>query len=271
VLGKNIIFIFFIIFLAASVQFAAAGDVATIHGAVYEWDSFSILENAIIEVNSTPSQSILAKYGVYSFSLAPGNYLISASYYNNNTLVSSAEEEITISDDGDYVLDLILLPTYLDSSFNGSEFSELEEIAALEDDTSNTWRYALAFISVCFMGIAAYFYFKGRGSTISTTSDISDSVTLYNAVAESGVVTSADSEYLSGTTVGGNQSLPDDLQNMLEIIESSGGRITQKDLRSKVKYSEAKVSLMVSDLEDRGLVHKFKKGRGNVIVLEDFE
>lgn len=32
--------------------------------------------------------------------------------------------------------------------------------------------------------------------------------------------------------------------------------------------SEAKVSLMLADLEDRGLIRKIKVGRGNIIVFE---
>ena len=63
--------------------------------------------------------------------------------------------------------------------------------------------------------------------------------------------------------------LPADLQEVMDIIKASGGRVTQKELRSKLKYSEAKVSLMVSDLEQRGLIEKFKQGRGNIIRISD--
>ncbi|WP_445475603.1 helix-turn-helix transcriptional regulator [Methanococcoides methylutens] len=62
---------------------------------------------------------------------------------------------------------------------------------------------------------------------------------------------------------------PRKLQEVPDIIGSNGGRINQKDLRSKLSYSEAKVSLIVSDLENRGLVEKFKKGRGNIIIIPD--
>ena len=68
-----------------------ADSTATIHGEVYSWDTFEPLENAVVEVNSTPSQSMVAKYGVYYFELDPGDYLIKASYYENSTLVNSAE------------------------------------------------------------------------------------------------------------------------------------------------------------------------------------
>jgi uncharacterized membrane protein len=65
--------------------------------------------------------------------------------------------------------------------------------------------------------------------------------------------------------------LPADLQEIMDIIRGQGGRITQKDLRSKLKYSEGKVSLMLADLERRELIEKFKRGRGNVVILRDEE
>jgi len=56
---------------------------------------------------------------------------------------------------------------------------------------------------------------------------------------------------------------------VLSIIRDRGGRVTQKDLRLRLNCSEAKASLMITDLEDRGLVRKMKKGRGNVIILTE--
>ncbi|RPJ75986.1 MAG: MarR family transcriptional regulator, partial [Alphaproteobacteria bacterium] len=38
-----------------------------------------------------------------------------------------------------------------------------------------------------------------------------------------------------------------------------------------LKYSEGKVSLMIADLERRELVEKFKRGRGNIIIMKDEE
>jgi len=63
--------------------------------------------------------------------------------------------------------------------------------------------------------------------------------------------------------------LPEDLKEVLELIRVSGNRITQLELRKKSRYSESKVSLMLSDLEERGMIEKFKKGRGNIIRIPD--
>ncbi len=64
-------------------------------------------------------------------------------------------------------------------------------------------------------------------------------------------------------------NLPEDLKDLLDVIRASGNRITQRELRKKSPYSESKVSLMLSDLEERGLVEKFKRGRGNIIRIPD--
>lgn len=66
-------------------------------------------------------------------------------------------------------------------------------------------------------------------------------------------------------------SLPDDLKEIMNLIRANGNRITQRELRKKSPYSESKVSLMLSDLEERGLVEKFKRGRGNIIRIPDEE
>ena len=63
--------------------------------------------------------------------------------------------------------------------------------------------------------------------------------------------------------------LSTDLREVLDVIRGHRGRITQKDLRSRLEYSEVKVSLMLSELEKRGLIKKFKNGRENIVVLID--
>src|SRR3989344_932657 len=60
----------------------------------------------------------------------------------------------------------------------------------------------------------------------------------------------------------------DNLSNdLLSIIQKEGGRTTQKDIRKMMPQSEAKISLMISDLENQGLLKKIKKGRGNILIL----
>jgi len=62
--------------------------------------------------------------------------------------------------------------------------------------------------------------------------------------------------------------VPDeDSKKALEAINANEGRMTQKELREALNFSDAKMSLMLSELEHYGKIKRFKKGRGNIIRL----
>lgn len=445
----------YIICIAAVLALAgpalAANNTATVHGAVYGWDTFKPLENAVVEVNSTPSQSMVAKYGLYSFDLVPGDYNITASYYQNSSVTYTASETIQIKDQGKYVRDLLLLPIYSEELMGDSEVNKLSENhnETAESSSSNTTnsltdsstgptasksnsssmnladQNITGYINVNYLPIAALLFLillaagyrfsrkdkkieknqpfrghqisgtgaveKGHSTgdffkpkvpelsvevhdekvevpheslepelkwesqvqdsqvqesrvkpfeTASSTESIADPVKepvrepvpeslqehkeLINEPVNEQVkpaVTELSSEIPeekmqkesadikvdpkenekelveselqkdkqgilseeaddkptespeteTDTASKKKLPLPADLQEVMDIIRGQGGRITQKDLRSKLKYSEGKVSLMLADLERRELIEKFKRGRGNVVILRDEE
>jgi len=59
----------------------------------------------------------------------------------------------------------------------------------------------------------------------------------------------------------------DDAEKVKEFIKKSKGRTTQKEIRKNLAMSEAKASLIVTELEHKGIVTRIKKGRANVIIL----
>ena len=63
------------------------------------------------------------------------------------------------------------------------------------------------------------------------------------------------------------EKLDKELQKMLDFIKKHK-RTTQKEIRKEFFLSEGKISLMVSELEEKGLIKKIKKGRGNIIFLK---
>ncbi len=88
-----------------------AGASATIHGVVYEWNTFQPLENVIVNVNSTPVQSMVCKYGTYSFELPLGSYKIIAIFMRKHLIL--AEDFVNMTEEGSNVLDLLLFPIIL--------------------------------------------------------------------------------------------------------------------------------------------------------------
>jgi len=242
-----ILAIFLIICLISSAQ------AANVYGSIYDFSDFEKpLKNVIVEVqeNSTRLQYKVSGDGTYFFNVSPGRYVIKAKFYNdNNILEFSGEENINIGQpDESRNLDLILFPP-IDSEFEYlGDINLTGEIETNQTDYTNYIIIIPTALIVISIIIIIFYIRKKKSKNISK-------------------IEPALSEVKTANNIG--KELPDDLRELYDIILKKGGRTTQKDLRKEVIYGEAKVSLMIADLEDRGLLKKIKKGRSNIIIAEN--
>ncbi len=256
---------------------AVAQESATVHGTVYYWFTLEPLNNSIVEVNTTPRQIQVATDGSYSFSLPAGSYTITASYWQDNALLYYAEENLTILDaGGDYVVDLLAFPVFdendvpMDNDLipdlpdntdnNGSIDNNDNNLPPdiVPNGTGGAW---LALLVVVVIGAAAggaFYYLRSRPKRKPEATKAAEPIEKPPKPK--------DAEPPASIRVVG---LPKDLSDIVEKVREAGGRINQLELRQKLPYSEAKVSLMLADLESRGLIRKIKKGRGNIIILKE--
>ena len=59
-------------------------------------------------------------------------------------------------------------------------------------------------------------------------------------------------------------------EEVLDVIRQKGGSCPQKDLYTEFDMSQAKVSLILNNLEERGLVRRFREGRENMVhIMEE--
>ncbi len=59
-------------------------------------------------------------------------------------------------------------------------------------------------------------------------------------------------------------------EEILDLIREKGGSCSQKDLYTGTEMSQAKVSLLLNNLEERGLVRRFREGRENIVhIMEE--
>ena len=63
------------------------------------------------------------------------------------------------------------------------------------------------------------------------------------------------------------EEMDEDLNNIYNIIKKEK-RITQKELRKNSSLSEAKISLIITQLEKENKIQKIKKGRINIIIFK---
>ena len=263
---------------------------ATIHGTIYEWENFKPLNNSVVEINSTPEQNFVATDATYSFNLTPGTYLITANYFEGKTIVYTAKEEVVISDKGEYVHDLLLFPTYNEELLNHSGFEvpnlNFEEIKNIDQTNSRNYFFiSVSLLSLLALLLTGYFikkrYLKSfvktnsfpdgdiEPKTLQPESPSNEEENLDDTFEISSKLSTTNSVDVGDFQENREINLPEDLKELLNLIRSNGNRITQRELRKKSPYSESKVSLMLSDLEERGLIEKFKRGRGNIIRIPD--
>ncbi len=239
---------FFLLILIISGIIASA-QAAKVYGTIYEWSGLETpLKNTIVEVNSTPSQYVVSTTGAYSFNLSPGDYLIKAKYYRNNILEYAAEDEIRIDREGDFIHDLLLFPP------TESEYEYLGDInltGDLELKAESDLKYYLIILIVFLLSLFIIYWMKKKKN-----------MPIETAAKETTVIPPENIAKTEST------ELPEDLREIYGLILKKGGRVTQKELRKEVKYGEAKVSLLIADLDNRGLIKKFKKGRANIIIAE---
>ena len=269
----------------AALLAAASGQAALLHGTVYDL-SLDPTMGAVVEVNTTPGQRFLSTDGEYSFDLQPGSYLLTAKKLSGDETVSSAEESILVEGEGTFVLDLILYPEILSEE-------ELLAPGALDDverDFSTPFpQLALiaAAAAATLLALVFMLFILGRASKRLSSVEMvlaalrhrkhalkeqSEEKQAEPSASSSPSTPPASSSGLSSelspeSSPETSSELSPELSRLCGIISAAGGRMTQRDLRKELPYSEAKVSLMVAELEGRGILKKFKKGRGNIIVL----
>jgi len=208
-------------------------NAAEIYGTVYDM-SLNPAKDVVIEVNSTPKQSYISKDGSYSFILGPGNYVIDAKYVHDYK-VYSAEEDITIVDEGRYILDLIVFPDLseenelllLGEDINLKDIYEDEELAF-------PWLYIVLIVIII---VTAVIFAKKRKPRKKEDEKILE-----------------------------EEMDPKD--KIYEFIKQKGGRVTQRDIRKNFPVSQATISLILTELESDGKLKKIKRGKGNIIILQ---
>ncbi|MGB9929510.1 MAG: helix-turn-helix transcriptional regulator [Methanosarcina sp.] len=271
---------------------------ATVHGATYAWDTFEPLNDSVININSAPPQSIVAKNSTYSFELPPGTYTITAKCYENDTLIYSKETTLEIESQGNYVLDLLLYPVSenkitktipVEENDLENENTNSADFTKRTTDFSSTLGYLLiSFIFLFLLGTAYNlprinkrkkksrlqkknfntneFLLKVFGTKFRPGIELS-SLNPENAASMINPAVEDMDKSEAGNVPSKKSPLSTEMREVLDIVRGHKGKITQKDLRSKLEYSEVKVSLMLSELEKKGLIKKFKNGRENIVIL----
>ncbi|HSU72895.1 MAG TPA: carboxypeptidase regulatory-like domain-containing protein [Candidatus Binatia bacterium] len=236
---------------------ATAVQAARIHGTVYNIE-LDPVKNARVEITTQPRQVFIATNGTYSFTVPEGSYKLTAAVVKNGTTTASAAEQVTVTKDGDYVLDLIVFPDFSEENLlNDSEQINLDEVQFDQSATSPWLRLFIVIIG--FLIIAGGVVWWQRRAKNHTA---------HEAKEHPLPTPHIHSESTAQEVAPLPETERDDAKIVVDFIKSQGGRTTQKDIRKHSPLSEAKISLIITELEHKGIIEKIKKGRGNIIVLK---
>ena len=248
---KYFLFVFFLMLFSGFVSGAL------IRGTVYDM-SLDKKSDVIVTVDSSPKQAIIAEDGNYEFSLPIGNYTIKADYYENQVLYSSSRESILIENDkGFYKLDIVLLPVIEGEVSNNVK----------EEKEDHTLEIILVLVLVIVLIIVGYLIYRKKSKDVVLYSTVNQVPVSVNYETEAKV-----EEKVEEKVEKEEKSYHSELvEKVLEFIKNQGGSTTRKEIRKNFTSSEAKISLVITELVDTDKIKKIKKGRGNVIVLKDGE
>jgi len=240
---------------------------ARIYGTVYD-STLNPLERALVAINTTPEQKMLVENGSYSFFVPDGAYLIGA--YGEN---SSTSELIQVHGEGDYRIDLLALKQpegeEIDTLWELMNTTMLSSNELPSDETPALFKYVIFSVLVV-LALAALLFLKyGRKtSPLKRAEQANDKPATPTTPQkhEEGEQTTEVVAKQTGTT----EKLTPDQRKVLSTLATLGGRVSQKELRKALTpWSEAKVSMELTELEDNGAIRKIRKGRGNIIKAQD--
>jgi len=60
-------------------------------------------------------------------------------------------------------------------------------------------------------------------------------------------------------------------EEILSILRTKGESCSQKDIHTMIGVSESKISLLLGNLEERGMIRRFREGRENIVHLMENE
>ena len=243
---------------------------ATLHGAIYDTE-YNLLTDVEVEINTSPKQNHISNDGVYFFYVPVGSYELSIEKYYQKKLAYTTSIIVDITNDAEFQIDII------------AEQEEGVEIPPSEEDLGPSlltllrarfgFLFYVAVSAIVIIGLVILVFFLWR---IIKKKGILTSI--FHSEAEGSgqvidlTISNNHTEAETTTTAGiGSTDITFDTEGVLNFIKDEGGRTTQKDIRKKIPLSEAKISLMISELESSGDVKKIKKGRGNIIVLNKKE
>ena len=191
---------------------------AVIQGKIYDLE-LNRLDNVVVEIDTIPRQRVISQNGEYFFNAPKGDYTINARALIEG-IIHLTSENISIIDEGEYIIDLFLFP----------ELEDIPDVSTNALDNNENKKSIIPYLAILVLVAIIFLLLRiSRKKKIPPEAD-EDADKIYNVIKKE-------------------------------------KRITQKEIRKRSALSEAKISLIIAQLEKEGKIQKIKKGGANIIIL----
>ena len=237
--------------------FAGSGNAAIVEGVVYDGLTLEAQPNSILTINTNPIQTKVSKDGSYAFTVENGTYVLDAEYRERGVVTQRAQRTLLVDKDGTYTVDIILLPE-VGAVPNEPLPGEENEPTILNQLANAAGWWVIVVIILAAAGFAVWNVTKYTHQKRPRT---------HEQPADDSVENESDEKKENNELKMGDVELDKYAEEVIGHIKRGGNRMTQKELRGMMKIGEAKVSLVVSELENEKIIKKIKRGRENILVL----
>ncbi|MFH1173519.1 MAG: hypothetical protein V1725_00105 [archaeon] len=281
---------------------------ASIQGNIYDY-ALEPARDVLVSINTTPQQSILAKSATYRFSLEPGSYTITATTndnsfsatediviikdgsYSRDIILFPVTDERIVDDEAFtpaaflqdqnnnlttiiiiLVISIIAIFILLGAAFFIVIYKEKRRLEQHQDELKEYINHLREEREERLKEIQA--------SRTEPEKPLVQPQTIVRITPEEASTTvplqtplqtySVDAAVPAEAVVEKEKPARDDDRTLIKQFIRSHSPTTQKDVRQAFPLiSEAKISLIISELEHDGKVRKFKKGRGNIVTRRE--
>ena len=240
--------------------FASSANAAIVEGVVYDGLTLEAQANSILTINTNPIQTKVSRDGSYSFTVENGTYVLDAEYRERGVVTQRAQRTLLVDKDGTYTVDIILLPEV--GMVPSEPLPGEENEPTLLNQLANAAGWWVMVVII--LAAASYAVWNVTKHTHQKRTHAQQMEEMSSEENE----TNDEKEKKENSEMKMDEvELDKYAEEVIGHIKRGGNRMTQKELRGMMKIGEAKVSLVVSELENEKIIKKIKRGRENILVL----
>lgn len=247
--------IFLLVFLVLAIGFSEA---ATLKGHVYN-RTLNKLNDVVVVVNTNPPQRYVVKDSMYEFELQTGNYRLSARTFSDDENVYGSDVDFSVDREGVFVFDLVLEP--LDEDALNQTLPPPSQPKSMFGLDKNLFIFVDIIFGVVIIALLFFIirFYKRKIRSLEVENkaakkEVHDKKQAKQIVPVEVVSKDIESEF-------------DENTQKMYILLKKEKQMTQKEIRKQFDLSEAKISLILTDLQNQGILKRIKKGRGNIIIF----